>query len=252
MAIALGHLRQTEVRPGTSQFGKAVMIGIPMASLIGGVGTPAGSSINILGLTIIETERRRARAVPALDGDRHADGRHPAPAGGLGDRCSSIPREIESIGDIGEIDAGAEALGSDDRERMEGARVHGRDGRAAGSRAPGYPVFDITLVAICGAVACSCPASGLFSWKQVQQSTGWDTLLMIGGVTSLGIASPRDRARKMAGRRGARRNPGLERRLDHRGDQRVYGRDSSDAADRPGDQRRDDSADHGCSESQRA
>src|SRR5690606_35296515 len=36
-----------------SNFGKAVMLGIPIAALIGGVGTPAGSSINLLGLEII-------------------------------------------------------------------------------------------------------------------------------------------------------------------------------------------------------
>ena len=39
---------------GRSTFAKAVMIAIPIASLIGGVGTPAGSSVNILGLGFIE------------------------------------------------------------------------------------------------------------------------------------------------------------------------------------------------------
>ncbi len=33
------------------------------------------------------------------------------------------------------------------------------------------------------------PGVGLFSWKEVQESTGWDVLLMVGGVTSLGAAS---------------------------------------------------------------
>ena len=53
MAIAIGILDKLELRPG-SRFGRVVMIGIPVAALIGGVGTPAGSSINLLGLTIIE------------------------------------------------------------------------------------------------------------------------------------------------------------------------------------------------------
>jgi len=52
-----------------------------------------------------------------------------------------------------------------------------------------YPVFDTTLVAICGAVVMFLPGVSLFSWKEVQHATGWDTLLMIGGVTSLGLAS---------------------------------------------------------------
>jgi sodium-dependent dicarboxylate transporter 2/3/5 len=54
MAIALGVLERMGVRPGESRFGKAVMMGIPIAAFIGGIGTPAGSSINILGLSFIE------------------------------------------------------------------------------------------------------------------------------------------------------------------------------------------------------
>ena len=53
MAIAVGILDKLRLRPG-SRFGRAVMIGIPIAALIGGVGTPAGSSINLLGLVMIE------------------------------------------------------------------------------------------------------------------------------------------------------------------------------------------------------
>ena len=51
------------------------------------------------------------------------------------------------------------------------------------------PVFDTFLVAVVGAVAMFLPGIGLFTWKEVQQVTGWDTLMVIGGVTSLGQAS---------------------------------------------------------------
>ncbi len=53
MAIAVGILDKLGLRPG-SRFGRAVMLGIPIAALIGGVGTPAGTSINLLGLVMIE------------------------------------------------------------------------------------------------------------------------------------------------------------------------------------------------------
>jgi len=49
MAIAVGMFEKLGLAPGRSRFAKAVMIGIPMASMIGGVGTPAGSSINRAG-----------------------------------------------------------------------------------------------------------------------------------------------------------------------------------------------------------
>ena len=46
--------RAVNAVPGQSSFGKAMMIGIPFASFIGGVATPAGSSINILAIFQIE------------------------------------------------------------------------------------------------------------------------------------------------------------------------------------------------------
>ena len=76
MAIALGIFQKLGIKPG-SNFGKAVMLGIPIGSLIGGVGTPAGSSINLLGLSTMHR-----MAFPGdfsfMDGDRDADGRHHA------------------------------------------------------------------------------------------------------------------------------------------------------------------------------
>ena len=43
MAVALGIFAKADIKPGSS-FGRAVMMGIPIASLIGGVATPAGSA----------------------------------------------------------------------------------------------------------------------------------------------------------------------------------------------------------------
>ena len=71
--------------PGSRGSRKAVMIGIPIASLIGGVGTPAGSSVNVLGPGLHRAVRPGARAVRALDGHRHPDGRHPGAVRGEGD-----------------------------------------------------------------------------------------------------------------------------------------------------------------------
>ena len=54
MSIGLGVLTRLNLEPGSSSLGKAIMMGIPIASLIGGVATPAGSSVNILGIHLIE------------------------------------------------------------------------------------------------------------------------------------------------------------------------------------------------------
>ena len=54
MALAMGLFGKMGLTPGRSSFAKALMIGIPFAALIGGVATPAGSSINILGIFFIQ------------------------------------------------------------------------------------------------------------------------------------------------------------------------------------------------------
>ena len=53
MALAMGIFQRENLQPGSSNFGKVLMMGIPIAALIGGIGTPAGSSINIMGLVML-------------------------------------------------------------------------------------------------------------------------------------------------------------------------------------------------------
>ncbi|MDO4280610.1 MAG: DASS family sodium-coupled anion symporter [Peptococcaceae bacterium] len=54
LPIILLILKATGCTPGQSNYGKAIMIGLPVAALIGGMGTPAGSSTNVLTLTVLE------------------------------------------------------------------------------------------------------------------------------------------------------------------------------------------------------
>jgi len=54
MSLAMSILAKTGAKPGSSRLGKALMIAIPFAAMIGGIATPAGSSINILALDMLE------------------------------------------------------------------------------------------------------------------------------------------------------------------------------------------------------
>lgn len=54
MAIGLSFLDLYENKEERSRAGKAFMIGIPVASMIGGMMTPAGSSINLLAIGLLE------------------------------------------------------------------------------------------------------------------------------------------------------------------------------------------------------
>ena len=53
MTLALGVLRKEGLTPGESNLGKVLILGITIAALIGGAATPAGSSINIMGLVLL-------------------------------------------------------------------------------------------------------------------------------------------------------------------------------------------------------
>ncbi|MSO57082.1 MAG: DASS family sodium-coupled anion symporter [Acidobacteria bacterium] len=187
MAIAVGIFDRLKLEPGKSQFGKVIMIGIPFAALIGGVGTPAGSSINILGLTMIE--QQGGARVPFLHwmaiGVPMVIILIPIAAWIL---LKFYPPEIETIGHIDEINRERAQMGPLSREEWKVLTIMGGM-LVFWVASTWYPAFDTTLVAICGAVLMFFPGINLFTWKEVQQATGWDTLLMIGGVTSLGIAS---------------------------------------------------------------
>lgn len=54
LPIALMLLQATGCKPGESNYGRAVMIGLPLAAYIGGMGTPAGAATNVLALTVLE------------------------------------------------------------------------------------------------------------------------------------------------------------------------------------------------------
>jgi sodium-dependent dicarboxylate transporter 2/3/5 len=49
--------------------------------------------------------------------------------------------------------------------------------------------LDTTLVAMGGAVAMFLPGMNLLTWPRAQRTIGWDALLLIGSVTSLGAAA---------------------------------------------------------------
>jgi len=188
MAIGLGIFEKLNIRPG-SNFGKALMMGIPIGSLIGGVGTPAGSSINLLGLSIIEANG--GARVPFLHwmaiGIPMIAVLLPLAGWVL---VRFYPPEIKTIGVLDDINRERRALGPiniSERKVIGFMSVL----LVLWISSTWIPALDIFMISILGACAMFLPGVGLFTWKEVQHATGWDTLMMIGAVTSLGTASSR-------------------------------------------------------------
>ena len=187
MAVALGLFDKMGLTPGRSDFARAVMIGIPVASLIGGVGTPAGSSINILGLTFIE-QYGQVR-VPFIHwmaiGIPMVVVLVPLAAKVI---LWCYPPERDTIDGI-DFQAELDAMGplrAGERKVLVLMALMLALWIASSWRRE----IDVVVVAVLGAAAMFLPGMRIFaSWKQAERGTAWDTLLMIGSVTSLGAVS---------------------------------------------------------------
>ena len=187
MAVALGLFDKMGLRPGTSRFAKSLMIGIPVASLIGGVGTPAGSSINILGLTFIE--RYGQVRVPFVHwmaiGIPMVIVLVPVAATVI---LWFYPPELDRIDGINfraELDAMGPVTSGEWKVLALMSTMLGLWIASSWIRS-----IDVVVVAILGAAAMFLPGMRLFrSWQEAERGTAWDTLLMIGSVTSLGAVS---------------------------------------------------------------
>jgi sodium-dependent dicarboxylate transporter 2/3/5 len=186
MTVALGIFARAGIAPGSS-FGKAAMMGIPIASLIGGVATPAGSSINILGLYLIE-EYGKVR-VPFLTwmaiGVPMVLALLPLSWWVLLRAC---PPEMAEIGDRDHVARDRAALGPVSAAEK---KVLGLFGLfiVLWVASTWIKALDVTLVALGGSLAVFLPGMRLLTWADAQKGVSWEAQLMIGAVTSLGAAS---------------------------------------------------------------
>lgn len=186
MAIALGLLNKMEPGPERARIGKALMIAIPMAALIGGVATPAGSSINILGIYLIE--QNGGVRVPFLSWM----------AIGVPLTVAMVPitwlavvryTRVQSI----RLEAVNQMAGSSNRGPLSAAEkkviILMLMMIVLWISSTWIKQLDVVLIAIAGSILMFLPGLRLLTWKRAERSIGWDTLFMIGGVTSLGAAA---------------------------------------------------------------
>ena len=54
MAVGFVILEGMDAKPGESRMGRVLMIGIPIAAMCGGIVTPAGSSVNVIGVELLK------------------------------------------------------------------------------------------------------------------------------------------------------------------------------------------------------
>ena len=185
MALTLPVLTKINAQPGSSNLGKAMMMGIPIAALIGGVATPLGSSINILGINLLqETAGIDVRFLQWM-------------AIGVPMVVVLIPfawwvlirvypPEVESIGDISEFKEDLLSMGPLKTEEMKVVAILGIIFVLCVLGTWVRPLSTATVL-IGGSVVMFFPGINLMTWRDVEKFIGWETVLMIGSVISLGL-----------------------------------------------------------------
>jgi sodium-dependent dicarboxylate transporter 2/3/5 len=187
MGLGLSLLAKMENDSSKNKLGKALMIAIPFAGMIGGIMTPAGSSINILTLNLLEAQSgiRVSFFEWMLYGIPITVVVVPI--------CWFILVKMFKPEDIRpEIVA----------EFMADDTVPAKMGRQeikviviisavillwiAGSW---VPALDITLVALAGMIAFFLPGINVLEWEEFSQNVSWNAVIMIGGVISIGKAA---------------------------------------------------------------
>jgi len=187
MALAIPVLNKLNIKPGSSNIGKAMMMGIPIAALTGGVATPAGSSINILGLNLL----KKAAGIDV--GFLHWMA--------LGIPMVLIlipfawwallkcyPPEIESMGDTSEFKEELRSMGKFSVSEKKVLTILAIL-FVLWIASTWIKQIDVATVSILGAVAMFLPGLNLLKWRDAEAAIGWETVLMIGSVISLGIAA---------------------------------------------------------------
>src|SRR5688572_6574460 len=187
MAVALSIFQKLNLEPGRSNFGRVVMMGIPIAALIGGIGTPAGSSVNMMGLDMLEQNggERVAFLHWMMIGVPMVIVLLPIAAFVL---LKFFPPEIKSIGSVEDIRKELKALGPISTNEWKTIIIMSVM-LVLWISSTWVPAFNVYVVSLCGAIVMFLPGIRLFTWKEAQNATSWETLILINGIFSLGAAS---------------------------------------------------------------
>jgi len=186
MGLALSIIEPMGLKPGESRLGKCFMLAIPFAAMIGGFATPAGSSVNVLALFLLN--EYTGIGISFVDWMLMG-----IPI------CIVIlpfawwviikmfkpekiePEVMESIVNHIEIPTKLTV-----KEWKILAIIFTISSLWIASS--WVPALNLTLIAIGGLLLFFLPGMNLFTWEQFNEDVGWDGILLIGSVTALGSA----------------------------------------------------------------
>lgn len=184
LGFALTILRATKAKRGVSNLGKCLMIGIPVASMTGGVSTPAGSSFNVVAMNILQQTTGQTISffdwmivgvpitvimVPVLwffiTSIIKPEPITDACLQGIRDTAASAhavkPYEVKALSII---------------LLMVVLWIMGN----------WVPLLDVTVVAIVGLIVMFAPGMNLLTWNEFQAAVPWGIVILVGAILTIG------------------------------------------------------------------
>lgn len=179
--IGLALVEKNNCGGGKSNFAKAMMIGIPFAALIGGIGTPAGSSLNVQALGLMQSS-----AGMTISFAKWAILGVPAALILLVVSWMILivvfKPEISKLEGLDDMDVELKELGSMKPNEVKWVAI--MIFLIVIWLTEGYHHLPIPVSTTLGAALFFLPGFGFLDWKT--QKIGWEVLILIGAATSLG------------------------------------------------------------------
>ncbi|BAF59723.1 MAG: DASS family sodium-coupled anion symporter [Pelotomaculum sp.] len=183
--IGMALLEKNNCRLGSSNLGRAMMIGIPFSSLIGGVATPAGSSLNVLSLSLLKSTSNieisftqwSAIGIPVVIVTIPIVWKI---------LTMIFPPEIERLAGIEDIHKEYAALGPVSAKEIKFLVIFAM--MLITWFTEPYHKIPLPVSATIGAAFFFLPGIDLLTWENTKQRIGWDTILLIGAANSLGTS----------------------------------------------------------------
>ncbi len=183
MSLALSILITDNAIPGKSNLGKCLMIGIPFGTMIGGAMTPAGTSINIMAIGLLE--EATGMTISFLDwmlmGIPFAV--IMVPISWLSLIMIFKPEAIsqKSEDTINNMVISAGRLTSQEKKIIAIIGVM----LVAWIASTWVPWLDATGIAVMGLIAFFFPGIEVLTWDEFVKGVSWEVILMIGGVQAV-------------------------------------------------------------------
>ena len=184
--ISANVLKAMGEMPGESRLGRALLLAVPFGAVFGGMMTPAGSSLNILSLQLVE----QATGVEILFVEWMMVGIPLA----LMMMALSIP--VLTLLFRPE-DISSEKMEHALKEVKQGGKLSAYDRKTILILSATFilwiltswvPWINVTTVAVLTLVVFFLPGMDMLTWKEYTKECGWDTILICSAILSVGAA----------------------------------------------------------------